>query len=61
MNNKFLIIDKLKKTIIYIDKTLDNYPHRYIEIKDNINNSLYDLLEYCYYANNDIDKFYYQR
>lgn len=55
MKDKLLIIDKIKKTIIYIDSMLDNYPHRYIELRSNINNSLYELLNNVYLANDKVD------
>lgn len=55
MKDKLLIIDKIKKTIIYVDSMLDNYPHRFIELRSNINNSLYELLNNCYLANDGID------
>lgn len=56
MKDKLLIIDKLKRTIIYIDKMLDNYPHKNIELKENISNSLYEMLECIYLANNNVNK-----
>ena len=56
MKDKLLIIDKLKRTIIYIDKTLDNFPHRNIELKQNINRALYEMLECTYLANNGFEK-----
>jgi len=55
MKDKLLIVDKIKKTIIYIDSMLDNYPHRYIELRSNINNSLYELLNNVYLANDKVD------
>ena len=36
MKDKLLIITKLKRTIEYIDKSLDNYPHKHIELKNKI-------------------------
>ena len=56
MSDKLLIITKLKKTIEYIDKILDNYPHKYIELKQRLIDSLFDLLELAYLANNNIDR-----
>ena len=53
---KFLVIDKVKKTIIYINNILDNFPHKHIELKTNISNSLYDLLELVYLANIGIER-----
>ena len=57
MSDKLLIITKLKKTIEYIDKILDNYPHKYIELKKRLIDSLFDILEYSYMANNNIDRY----
>lgn len=56
MNDRLLIITKLKKTIEYIDKILDNYPHKYIELKQRLIDSLFDLLEIAYLANINIDR-----
>lgn len=61
MNDKLQIITKLKKTIEYIDKSLENYPHKYIELKNKINDELYSMLEYCYIANQNLEKEKYQR
>lgn len=61
MNDKLLIITKLKRTIEYIDKSLDNYPHRYIELKNKIRNDLDTMLEYCYIANQGYDREKYQK
>ena len=36
MDDKLQIITKMKRTIEYIDKSLDNYPHRHIELKNKI-------------------------
>ena len=57
MSDRLLIITKLKKTIEYIDKILDNYPHKYIELKQRLINSLFDMLEHAYLANNSINKY----
>lgn len=56
MKDKLLIIDKFKRTILYIDKFLDNFPNRYMEIKWNISKYLDEVLECMYLANNDYDK-----
>ena len=55
MNDKLLIASKIKKTIEYINKSLNNYPHRYIELKQHIISDMFTLLEYCYTANINID------
>lgn len=53
---KFLVIDKVKKTIIYINNILDNFPKKYIELKSNISYCLFSLLECIYLANICIDR-----
>lgn len=57
MNDKLLIITKIKRTIEYIDKSLENYPHKYMEIKRKLIDNLFELLEYSYMANNDLDRY----
>lgn len=52
MNDRLLIITRIKKTIECVNKNLENYPKKYIELKKNILDSLFSLLEYCYLANN---------
>lgn len=56
MNDKLLVITKLKRTIEYLYKILDNYPHKYIELKNKLINSLFSMLEYAYLANNSLDR-----
>lgn len=54
--DKLLIITKIKKTYEYINKSLDNYPHKYINIKNHIEDTLFSMLEICYQANYNLDK-----
>lgn len=61
MSDKLQIITRIKKTIEYVDKSLDNYPHKHIELKNKISNDLNSMLEYCYIANQDIEKSKYQK
>jgi len=56
LNDKLMIATRLKKSIIYIENMLDNYPHRFIEIKKNISCSLYEMLECVYLANIGYDR-----
>ena len=51
MQDKLLIVTNLKKTILYIEKTVINYPNKYKVLKDKISSSLYDILELTYYTN----------
>ena len=55
-NDRLLIATRLKKTIIYIENILENYPHKYIEIKSHISRALYDMLECIYLANSGYEK-----
>ena len=50
MQDKFLIAFKIKKTIEYVKKTVDNYPHGYVVLKNNIMDSFYTLLRLSYKA-----------
>ena len=56
MEDKLLIITRLKKTYEYILKSLENYPHRYLELKQHIDNTLLEMIELCYIANYGYDK-----
>ena len=49
---KFKIIQFIREFIIRVDKELDNFPKKDIEIKNKIRNESYDLLEISYEANN---------
>lgn len=53
MKDKLLIATKCKKTIEYILKTIENYPHKYLEIKNNISKTCFDILENIYISNID--------
>lgn len=48
---KFKVINFIRELVIYIDKYLDNFPKKDIEIKNRIRNISYDLLELAYKAN----------
>lgn len=50
MQDKFIIALKIKKTIEYVKKTVDNYPHSYVVLKNNIMDSFYTLLRLSYKA-----------
>ena len=55
-NDRLLIAVRLKKTIIYLENILENFPHKYIEIRTNISKTLYEILECIYLANNGFEK-----
>lgn len=48
---KFKIINFIRELIINIDKNLDNFPKKDIELKNRLRNNSYDLLELAYKAN----------
>lgn len=53
MTDKLLIASKYKKTIEYILNIMDNYPHKYYELKTKIINTSFDILENIYLTNID--------
>lgn len=53
---KFRIIQFIRELIINIDKNLDNFPKKDIELKNRIRNISYDLLEISYMANTAREK-----
>ena len=48
---KFKIINFIRELIVYIDRHMDNFPRKEIEIKNRIRNISFDLLEIAYTAN----------
>ena len=48
---KFKIIQFIRELLVRIDKELDNFPKKDIEIKNRIRNNSFDLLEIVYNAN----------
>lgn len=48
---KFKVINFIRELINNIDKNLDNFPKKDIEIKNRIRNASFDLLELTYEAN----------
>ncbi len=48
---KFKVIQFIREMIITVDKELENFPKKDIEIKNRIRCSTYDLLEIAYEAN----------
>lgn len=51
---KFKIIDFIRNFIVQVDKELNNFPKREIEIKNKIRNNSFELLEMAYEANTTI-------
>jgi len=52
---KFRIIQFIRELILYIDKNLENFPKKDIELKNRIRNTSYDLLEISYEANSTMN------
>lgn len=50
-DEKFKVIDFIRKLIIKIDTELANFPKKEIEIKNRIRTNTYDILELAYLAN----------
>ncbi len=48
---KFKIIQFIRELILIIDKELDNFPKKDIELKNRIRNASYNILELAYKAN----------
>ncbi len=48
---KFKVIDYIRKLIIKIDTELVNFPKKEIEIKNRIRTNTFDILEFAYEAN----------
>ena len=55
---KFKIIQFIRELIITIDKEMDNYPKKDIELKHRIRENTFDILEIAYEANNVEDIIY---
>ena len=53
---KFKVIQYIRELIINIDKNLDNFPKKDIELKNRIRTNSYDLLELVYEANSTREK-----
>ncbi len=57
-NEKFKVIQFIRDFIIKVDKEMENFPRKDIEIKNRIRSNSYDLLEISYEANNTLNKEY---
>ncbi len=53
---KFKIIQFIRELLILIDKEMDNYPKKDIELKNRIRENSFNILELAYEANNVPDK-----
>lgn len=57
-SEKFKILQFIRELILMIDKEMDNYPKKDIELKNRIRMNSFDILEIAYEANTieDIEK-----
>lgn len=51
----FKVINFIRELLVNIDKNLDNFPKKDIEIKNRLRNASFDLLEISYEANTTED------
>ncbi len=52
---KFKVIQHIRELILLIDKEMENFPKKEIELKNRIRMNSYDILELVYEANNSDD------
>lgn len=50
-NEKFKVLDYIRKLILIVEDELNNFPHKDIELKNRIKSNSYDILELAYEAN----------
>ena len=51
MKDNLKIITDLKKTYLYLDKIVSNYPNNEKVLKDKIRSNMLEVIEICYLAN----------
>lgn len=51
MKEKLNLVNSIKKTIIYLDKVVENFPRSEYVLKDKIKSTSFDILELVYYSN----------
>lgn len=57
MNQNFILLSKTQRTITYYNKILENYNKKEVVLKQNIEKTMYDLIEYLFAYNiNDTDR-----
>lgn len=52
---KFKVLQFIRELLVLIDKQMDNFPKKDIELKNRIRSNSYDLLEIAYEANSSQD------
>ncbi len=57
MNSNFTLLNNAKKTIAYINKQLINFPKSEVVLKQNIERTMYEIIELIFsYSINDIER-----
>lgn len=51
MKDNLLLVNDMKKTIMYLDKVVQNFPRTEKVLKDKINNTCFEVLELIYFSN----------
>ena len=51
MKDTLLLVNDMKKTIIYLDKIVQNFPRTEKVLRDKINNTCFEVLELIYFSN----------
>ena len=59
--DRFTITRDIKKTILYLDKVVNNFPKSEKVLKDRIMNDMYCMLEFTYIANSLEERVYHQK
>ena len=61
MVDNFRVVINIKKTILYLDKIITNFPAKEKVLRDKLSNTMYEVLEFTYMASEFNDKrIYYQ-
>ena len=62
MVDNFRVVINIKKTILYLDKIIVNFPGNEKVIKDKISKTMYEILEFIYMASElKEQRYYYQK
>ena len=51
MRDELVLVKDIKKTILYVDKMLINFPRSEKILRDKINNTSFEILELVYFSN----------
>lgn len=50
MVDNFRVVINIKKTILYLDKIITNFPAKEKVLRDKLSNTMYEILEFIYMA-----------